>query len=131
MPEDFVDLCYIDPPFFSNRKYEVIWNDGEEIRSFEDRWKGGIEHYIEWMRERVFEIYRVLKPGGSFFLHCDWHAGHHLRVMCDELFLPNSFQNEIIWYYRGGGISKSRFARRHDSIFFYTKGKKATYFKWG
>jgi hypothetical protein len=42
LPDEFVDLCYIDPPFFSNRHYEVIFGDGEEIRSFEDRWQGGL-----------------------------------------------------------------------------------------
>jgi len=53
LPDEFVDLCYIDPPFFSQKYYEVIFGDGEEIRSFEDRWKGGIENYVEWMRVRV------------------------------------------------------------------------------
>ena len=66
LPDEFVDLCYIDPPFFSQKHYEVIFGDGEEIRSFEDRWKGGIENYIEWMRVRVEEIHRLLKPTGSF-----------------------------------------------------------------
>ena len=68
-PDEFVDLCYIDPPFFTNKHYEVIFKDGQEIRAFEDRWKGGIDHYVEWMRDRVFEIHRVLKPTGSFYLH--------------------------------------------------------------
>jgi DNA modification methylase len=124
MPDEFVDLCYIDPPFFSNRYHEVIFDDGEEIRSFEDRWKGGIHNYIEWMKERIFEIHRVLKVTGSFYLHCDWHASHYLKTSCDEIFDINNFQNEIIWYYRGGGISKKRFGRRHDIIFFYTKSNK-------
>jgi DNA modification methylase len=52
-PEACVDLIYLDPPFFSNRHYEVIWNDGSEINSFDDRWKGGIENYVEWMLERI------------------------------------------------------------------------------
>jgi len=126
-PDEFVDLCYIDPPFFSNRQYEVIFNDGEEIRAFEDRWKGGIEHYIEWMRERVFEIHRILNSTGSFYLHCDYHAGHYLKAMCDDIFGSNQFQNEIIWHYRGGGVSPRRYGRRHDTIFFYTKGDKWTF----
>ena len=70
-PDKFIDLIYLDPPFFSNKHYEVIFNDGEEIRSFEDRWQGGINHYIEWMKERIFELHRVLKDTGSFYLHCD------------------------------------------------------------
>jgi DNA modification methylase len=122
LPDEFVDLCYIDPPFFSNRHYEVIFGDGEEIRSFEDRWKGGIENYIDWMRARVEEIHRMLKPTGSFYLHCDWHASHHLKVMCDDVFGHNNFRNEIVWCYRGAGYPKKDFGRRHDTIFRYSKG---------
>jgi DNA modification methylase len=54
-PDEIVHLIYVDPPFFSNKKYEVIWKDGYEIRAFEDRWKGGINHYITWMEERLRE----------------------------------------------------------------------------
>jgi len=54
-PEKSVDLIYADPPFFSNRRYEVIWGDGYELRAFEDRWKGGISNYVAWMMERVRE----------------------------------------------------------------------------
>ena len=60
-----IDLVYLDPPFFSNRNYEVIWGDEGEIRSFKDRWSGGIDHYISWLKERVEQMYRVLKPTGS------------------------------------------------------------------
>ena len=51
-----IDLIYLDPPFFSNRNYEVIWGDAGEVRSFEDRWSGGIDHYIGWLKERVQEM---------------------------------------------------------------------------
>jgi DNA modification methylase len=61
-PAECIDLVYLDPPFFSNRNYEVIWGDEAEIRSFEDRWEGGIQVYVAWMRERMLEIRRVLKP---------------------------------------------------------------------
>ncbi len=121
-PSECVDLIYLDPPFFSNRNYEVIWGDEAEVRSFEDRWDGGIYHYIDWMRDRLLELHRVLKPTGSLYLHCDWHAGHRLKLALDEVFGENCFQNEIIWYYRGGGVSPARWGRRHDTIFFYTKG---------
>ena len=91
-----VDVCYIDPPFFSNRKYEIIWGNGYELRSFDDRWKGRIQVYINWMKERVEKIREVLKPTGSIFLHCDWRASHRLRVMLDEVFGEENFVNEII-----------------------------------
>jgi len=121
MPDEFVDLIYADPPFFSNRHYEVIFNDGAEIRSFEDRWQGGIYHYVEWMKERCHEIRRVLRPTGSLYLHCDWHASHYLKVMLDEIFGIDNFQNEIIWAYKSGGATKRRFARKHDVLLFYAK----------
>jgi DNA modification methylase len=127
LERESVDLIYLDPPFFSNRQYEVIWGDEAEVRSFEDRWEGGINHYVEWMRERIIEMWRVLKPGGALYLHCDFHAAHYLKVMLDEVCGQEHFQNEIIWHYRGGGVSPTRYGRRHDSIFFYTKGKSWTF----
>jgi DNA modification methylase len=136
MPDEFVDLCYIDPPFFTSKTYEVIWNDGAEIRAFEDRWvKMGetgrytkdINVYLAFMEPRIKEIYRVLKKTGSFYLHCDWHANAHLRIMLDEIFGKNNFQNEIIWFYKTGGVAKDRFARKHDNIYFYTKSNKYTF----
>lgn len=127
LPSNSIDLIYLDPPFFSNRHYEVIWGDEAEVRSFSDRWEGGIHHYVSWMKERIMEMHRVLKPTGSFYLHCDWHAAHYLKQMLDDVFGLAHFQNEIIWHYRGGGISPSHFGRRHDNIFFYTKGAKWTF----
>ncbi len=120
--EESIDLIYIDPPFFSNRHYEVVWGDEAEIRSFEDRWEGGINVYIEWMRPRIEELCRTLKPTGSFYLHCDWHANAHLRIMMDDVFGAKNFRNEIIWCYKTGGATKKRFGRKHDTIFFYSKG---------
>jgi DNA modification methylase len=127
LPAESVDLIYLDPPFFSNRHYEVIWGDEAEVRSFEDRWEGGINHYIEWLRDRVLEMWRVLKPTGSLYLHCDWHAGHYIKVMLDEVCGANHFQNEVVWWFRGGGVSKQRFARRHQTILFYTKSDTWTF----
>jgi DNA modification methylase len=125
MEADSVDLIYLDPPFFSNRNYEVIWGDEAEVRSFMDRWDGGIERYIDWMEERCRELHRVLAPTGSLYLHCDWHAGHYLKVMLDDVFGSRKcFQNEVVWYYRGGGVSKYRWGRRHDTLLYYTKSHK-------
>lgn len=123
-PEKSVDLIYVDPPFFSNKTYEVIWGDGYELRAFEDRWKGGIENYISWMEPKVRECHRVLKDTGSMYLHCDWHANSHLRILMDEVFSAITFQNEIIWEYGVGGVSKTRWARKHDNILFYSKSKE-------
>lgn len=123
VPDESVDLIYIDPPFNSNRNYEIFWGDTQEKRAFEDRF-GDTEAYITYMRPRVVELYRVLKSTGSFYYHCDWHASHYVKIMLDQIFGFNNFQNEVIWWYRGGGVSKKRFGRRHDSIFLYTKGNR-------
>lgn len=126
-PDKCIDLIYADPPFFSNRNYEVIWNDGAELRAFEDRWQGGIEHYTKWMRDRLMECHRVLKDTGSMYLHCDWHANAHLRIIMDDIFGYDNFGNEIIWNYASGGASKQHFSRKHDNIYLYNKSNKFTF----
>jgi len=118
---DSVDLIYLDPPFFSNKKYEKIWGDEAEVRSFEDRWAGGVEVYSQWMAERLRACHRVLKPTGSLFLHCDWHASHHLRLRLDEIFGRANFVNEIIWHYKKWSAGDGLFQRNHDNIFLYAK----------
>jgi len=122
LPKESVDLIYIDPPFFTHKQYEVIWGDEAEIRSYKDRWEGGIEHYISWLKPRVKAMYEVLKPTGSFYIHCDWHANAHIRIMLDEIFGDDNFLNEIIWWYHDpAGTVKDRFKKKHDTIFFYAK----------
>ena len=122
MEEKTADLIYLDPPFFSNRNYEVIWGDEGEVRSFEDRWSGGMNQYIAWLSDRVREMHRVLKDTGSLFLHCDWHADAYIRVdILDKIFLPQNFRNEIIWYYRRWSAASNNFQRMHDNIFWYSK----------
>jgi hypothetical protein len=73
LPDACVDLVYIDPPFNSNRNYEVFWGETREKRSFEDR-HGSTAAYIDFMRPRCVQLARVLKKTGSFYYHCDWHA---------------------------------------------------------
>ena len=85
--------------------------------------KGSLLAYIISMTLRVTEIHRVLKPTGSFYLHCDPTASHYLKIMIDGIFVPvgGEFQNEVIWGYSIGGKSKTRFGRKHDVILYYTK----------
>ncbi|MDR1962796.1 MAG: hypothetical protein LBQ50_03355 [Planctomycetaceae bacterium] len=127
--DNSVDLIYLDPPFFSNKNYEIIWGDEGEIRSFKDRWAGGIEHYIAWLKERVYEMYRVLKQTGTLFHHCDRHANAYIRVeILDRIFGQNNFINEFIWKRSSNRSSISKAARKnYDTIFFYAKSKKYTY----
>jgi DNA modification methylase len=124
LPDNYVDLIYADPPFFSGRNYEVIWKDNAELRQFDDRFEGKINTYKEWMKQRLQQCHRVLKPTGSMYLHCDWHANAHLRLLMDEVFGENNFQNEIIWNYGLGGSSPKRWQRKHDNILFYSKSTK-------
>ncbi|MDR1983461.1 MAG: hypothetical protein LBQ28_01355 [Prevotellaceae bacterium] len=134
MESETIDLIYLDPPFFSNRNYEVIWGDEGEVRSFQDRWSGGMEHYIAWLKERVEEMHRILKPTGSIFLHCDWHADAYIRVMIlDRIFGMNNFLNEITWKrtttHNDSKQGAKQFGRVQDKIFFYVKDlKKFTFY---
>ncbi|MEX0776573.1 MAG: DNA methyltransferase [Phycisphaeraceae bacterium] len=80
LPPACVDLVYIDPPFNSNRNYEVFWGETKEKRSFEDR-HASTQAYIDYMRPRCVQLARVLKKTGSFYYHCDWHASHYVKVM--------------------------------------------------
>jgi DNA modification methylase len=128
LPSESVDLIYLDPPFFSNRVYEVIWGDEAEVRSFEDRWEGGMQHYIGWMRERVEEMHRVLKSTGSLYLHCDPHASHYLKVMLDDIFTSSMFRNEIVWKRTAAkGSPMGRFPSNHDLILSYSRTGAATW----
>ena len=126
MDSESIDLIYLDPPFFSNRNYEVIWGDTGEVRSFQDRFSGGIDHYIAWLKERVQEMHRILKNTGVIFLHCDYHANHYIKVLIlDKIFGEQNFRNEIIWKRnftkKGSQYKMSRFAINTDTIFFYSK----------
>lgn len=122
LPDKCVDLIYIDPPFNSNRNYEVFWGETKEKRSFEDR-HASTQAYIDYMRPRCQQLSRVLKPTGSFYYHCDWHASHYVKVMLDQLFGENNFLNEIIWKRTHAHGSADRFAAIHDTLFFYHGGK--------
>lgn len=118
-----IDLIYLDPPFFSNRNYEVIWGDAGEIRSFQDRWSGGVDHYISWLKERVEQMHRTLKASGSIFLHCDWHADAYIKVeILDKIFGYQNFRNQIVWCYKKWAVSGRCFSKNHDLIYFYSKG---------
>ena len=122
LPSESVDLIYLDPPFFSNRVYEVIWGDEAEVRSFEDRWDGGMQHYVGWMRERVVELRRVLKQSGSLYLHCDPHASHYLKTMLDEVFGMGAFRSEVIWKRTSAHSSAKRWGPIHDVLLYYAAG---------
>jgi DNA modification methylase len=121
LPDACVDLIYIDPPFNSNRNYEVFWGETKEKRAFEDR-HGSTQAYIDFMGPRCVELARVLKKTGSFYYHCDWHASHYVKVMLDQIFGENNFINEIIWQRTSAHNDPRQYGRIHDTIFYYCGG---------
>lgn len=119
LPDGCIDLIYIDPPFNSNRNYEVFWGETREKRSFEDR-HASTQAYIEFMRPRCVEVARVLKATGSFYYHCDWHASHYVKVMLDQIFGENQFRNEIVWKRTSSHNDPAGYGNIHDTLLFYT-----------
>jgi site-specific DNA-methyltransferase (adenine-specific) len=126
LPDCCVDLIYIDPPFNSNRNYEVFWGETQEKRSFEDR-HASTQAYIEFMRPRCVELARVLKETGSFYYHCDSHASHYVKVMLDQMFGENNFQNEIVWKRTFAHSGAKRYGPVHDVMLFYAKSETYTW----
>lgn len=127
-PDACIDLCYIDPPFFSRRNHVDISKATAEVRGFQDTWNGDFDAYISFMRERVQEIHRVLKPSGSFYLHCDVSAVFHLKVACDDVFGMDSFLNDIIWKRHSPSKNTDRnYGSITDHVLFYAKGQDYTF----
>src|SRR4030043_1969302 len=122
IPPDSIDLIYIDPPFSSNRNYVAFWQE-QEKRHFEDRFEN-VRAYLDYMEPRLKELYRVLKPTGSFYYHCDWHASHYIKMLLDSdyLFGYSNFRNEIVWRRSQTRPSISKiFKRSQDIILLYVK----------
>ena len=121
IPEESIDLIYADPPFYSGKEY--VGKAG----SFTDKWLT-FESYLAFMKVRLTEMHRILKPTGSLYLHCDPSASHYLKIILDQIFGHDCFLNEIIWYYRGAGTPNDRRAKRHDIILWYAKQNSLHYF---
>lgn len=124
-----IDLIYIDPPFDSKADYKkTITLKGKKINndnnSFEEKQYGDIwtnDEYLQFMYERIVILKELLSDKGSFYIHCDWHKAHHLRMICDEVFGADNFINEIIWSYKTAAGGKGEFNKQHDNIFLYGK----------
>ena len=115
--DESIDLVYIDPPFFSQRYYENFWREDAERFAFEDRWKGGIQTYLNYLIERIRKMYGKLKPTGSIYVHLDWHICHYVKVEMDKIFGYNQFLNEgrmvlQIWRRKQKALQSQA---RHDS----------------
>jgi DNA modification methylase len=125
LPDGCIDLIYADPPFFTQRPRAMRGANGSH--AFDDAWPGGIEGYLAWLRPRFVEMRRLLRPAGVLYVHCDWHAGHYIKVELDRIFGAERFQNEVVWHYGLGAANARRhFLRKHDTIFVYRRGLAAT-----
>ena len=128
--ENSIDLCYLDPPFFAERIFEAKGKYGK-INSFSDKWNRDLDSYLDSMIQVLQECHRVLKDTGSFYLHCDWHASHYLKVELDKIFGRKYFQNEIVWrrhnVHNNTRHGTKSFGRIHDVILFYTKSDNYTW----
>ena len=141
-----VDLVYIDPPFASGANYakkvylrrnphfaEKIAQaeqelEIEELQAFEETMYGDIwqkEDYLNWMYENLVAIKSVMSDTASIYVHLDWHIGHYVKVLMDEVFGEGNFANEIIWFYRRWSASSSYFQNMHDTILFYSKNSSS------
>ena len=116
-----VDLIYMDPPFFTQKTQKLSSKDNITY-SFEDTW-ASIEDYKCFLHNRLIECKRVLKDSGSIFVHCDKTANHHIRLVLDDIFGADMFQNEIIWNYKRWSNSKKGLLNNHQNIYFYSKTK--------
>lgn len=128
--DEFVDLCYLDPPFFANRIFEATDKMGI-INSFNDMWENDLTKYLDFMHHILAECHRIMKKTGSLYLHCDMHASHYLKIELDKIFGRRNFRNEIIWRRHNAHNDTKQggklFGRVHDTIFHYSKSSKYTW----
>jgi site-specific DNA-methyltransferase (adenine-specific) len=150
LPSEFVDIVYLDPPFFTQKNYKNIWGDQESVDGFntldfplhdfqdtKDYFEKhihsgakGLAAYLEWLRCRLYEVHRLMKPGANIFLHLDYHAVHYAKVIMDEIFGYNNFKNEIVWRRKTGGNSTTvsrKLSCNFDTILFYSKKGPSTF----
>lgn len=118
---DLIDMIYLDPPFYTQRIQSLSDKNGRKYK-FADTWDS-LDDYLSFMRVRIKEMKRILKPTGGIFLHCDTSASHYLRILLDEVFGVANFRSEIIWTYKRWSNSKKGLLPAHQTIFYYTKGK--------
>ncbi len=143
-----VDLVYIDPPFASGADYAkkvyIRRNpkvaaaiaqaeselDIEDLKAFEEKMYGDIwnkESYLNWMYENLMAIKSIMSDEASIYVHLDWHIGHYVKILLDEIFGEDNFRNEIVWHYTNkmsGTTSPHDFVCEHDTIFRYSKNSE-------
>ena len=132
-----VDLIYIDPPFDSKADYRTkVVLPGVDIQqkptvveqfAYADTWEEGTISYLKMIYARLVLMKELLSDRGSIYVHIDWHVGHYVKMILDDIFGKASFRNEIIWWYLWGGRGKTQWNSKHDTILFYSKSDKWTF----
>ena len=125
-----IQMIYVDPPFFTNAKYQssvqISGAGGKKspvlkVGAYEDTWGHDLERYLEMLAVRFYVMRELLAETGSLWVHLDWHGSHYVKMMLDEIFGAEHFVNEVAWTYKSGGASKHSFSRKHDTLLFYSK----------
>ncbi len=134
-----VDLIYIDPPFDSKADYRTKVNlPGVELEqkptvieqfAYSDTWSDGTASYLAMITPRLILMRELLADTGSIYVHLDWHVGHYVKIVMDEVFGKTKFRNEVIWGYGGGGAPKDFYPKKHDTLFWYSKSDSWTFNK--
>lgn len=134
-----VDLVYIDPPFASGANYakkiylrngnkEAVENEdttiGEEVM-YSDIWQK--EDYLNWLYERLLAIRDVMSEKASIYVHLDWHIGHYVKVMMDEIFGEDNFKNNIIWHFSWGSRTEECWNNKHNDILMYSRNDEIVF----
>ena len=128
-----VKLIYIDPPFDVGANFNTTIKVGDEEvvkeasgleeMAYRDTWGRGADSFISMLYERLLLMKDLLTDDGSIYVHCDWRVNSYIRLIMDEVFGKDNFQNEIIWHYPSMSRSNRFFPRKHDTIMFYAKNK--------
>lgn len=134
-----IDLIYIDPPYDSKADYRSkITLPGVDVElnptvleqtAYSDTWKDGTVSYLKMMYPRLVLMRELLSDKGSIYVHLDWHVGHYVKLLMDEIFGKEHLKNEIIWGYSRWANDSSCFQRMHDSLFFYAKSSENIFYE--
>lgn len=125
-----IDLIYIDPPFDSKADYRTkVTLPGVDLEqkptvieqfAYADTWKDGTVSYLKMMYPRLALMKELLSDKGSIYVHIDWHVGHYVKLLLDDIFGKNNFRNEIVWHYEKWSANSNTLQKNHDVIFFYS-----------